>query len=169
MYDKVRLLETLEEHTVLRHQREEEKRRIWEQKRLREQFAAKHEALFGSKPSPMQQVTGKKPLGQSSNANMVTGTLTSRCVSTPWLGYPSTHRPQPLSNSMKKPGPSQFSSFEKKTKNSTHLTKGRKPFNATSPSTKSIKETCVSPIATNAESKILEGRSHLSFLPLFHH
>ncbi|KAG1327748.1 65-kDa microtubule-associated protein 5 [Cocos nucifera] len=83
MYDKIRLLGTLEEYTMLRKQREEEKRRSREQKRLQEQFTAEHEALFGSKPSPMRQLTVKKPLGQSSNVNMAGGTPTGRRVSTP--------------------------------------------------------------------------------------
>ncbi|KAG1361323.1 kinesin-like protein KIN-10C [Cocos nucifera] len=90
-------------------------------------------------------------------------------------------RPQSLSNSMKKFGPTQFSTIEKKTNNnSTSLTKGRNLFNATSSSTKSIKDnalidstygvtsiqiekTCVSPIATNAEPKIPESSSDVPY------
>ncbi|XP_017697853.2 kinesin-like protein KIN-10B isoform X2 [Phoenix dactylifera] len=96
---------------------------------------------------------------------------------TPFL---TKRRPQPLSKSMKKPGPSLFSSVEKKTNNSTSLTKGRKLFNATSPSPKSIKknalsdstcgdtstqseETCVSPIAPDVQSKIPESPKDVSF------
>lgn len=76
-YDKVPLLQTLEEYIVLRQEREEEKRRSREQKRLQEQFATEQEALFGSKP------TTKKPLGQSTNANTLAGTPVGRRVSTP--------------------------------------------------------------------------------------
>ncbi|XP_072984532.1 65-kDa microtubule-associated protein 5-like isoform X1 [Typha latifolia] len=83
MYDKVRLFETLEEYTLLRQQKEEDKKRSREQKRLQEQFAAEQEALFGTKPSPMRQVPVKKPLGQSSNVNMAAGTPTGRRISTP--------------------------------------------------------------------------------------
>ncbi|PPD72363.1 hypothetical protein GOBAR_DD30728 [Gossypium barbadense] len=72
LYDKASLLDMLEEYTVLRQAREDEKRRSREQKRLQEQFAAEQEALFGSRP--------KKPLAQT---NAMVGTPTSRRVSTP--------------------------------------------------------------------------------------
>ncbi|KAK6233636.1 hypothetical protein QUC31_006042 [Theobroma cacao] len=72
LYDKISLLNKLEEYTVLRQEREEEKRRSREQKRLQEQFAAEQEALFGSRP--------KKPLGQT---NTMVGTPIGRRVSTP--------------------------------------------------------------------------------------
>ncbi|OAY77610.1 65-kDa microtubule-associated protein 5 [Ananas comosus] len=83
MYDKVRLLDTLEEYAALRQQKEEEKRRSREQKKLQEQQTAEQEALYGTKPSPMRQFPVKKPLGQSSNVNMAVGTPTGRRVSTP--------------------------------------------------------------------------------------
>ncbi|KAE8683192.1 65-kDa microtubule-associated protein 5 [Hibiscus syriacus] len=66
------LLNMLEEYTVLRQAREDEKHRSREQKRLQEQFAAEQEALFGSRP--------KKPLGQT---NAMVGTATGRRISTP--------------------------------------------------------------------------------------
>ncbi|KAG4127096.1 hypothetical protein ERO13_D10G198000v2 [Gossypium hirsutum] len=72
LYDKASLLDMLEEYTVLRQAREDERRRSREQKRLQEQFAAEQEALFGSRP--------KKPLAQT---NAMVGTPTSRRVSTP--------------------------------------------------------------------------------------
>ncbi|XP_019151778.1 PREDICTED: 65-kDa microtubule-associated protein 5 [Ipomoea nil] len=62
LYDKAPLVRTLEEYTVLRQEKQEEKRRNREQKRLQEQFAAEQEALYGSKSS------SKKPLGQSNTA-----------------------------------------------------------------------------------------------------
>ncbi|XP_022138901.1 65-kDa microtubule-associated protein 5 [Momordica charantia] len=58
-YEKVPLLRTLEEDAKLRHEREEEKRKSREQKRLQEQLASEQEALYGSKP------LAKKPLGQN--------------------------------------------------------------------------------------------------------
>ncbi|MQL87004.1 hypothetical protein Taro_019546 [Colocasia esculenta] len=82
LYDKVRLLDTLEEYSLLRQKREEEKRRSREQKKLQEQLAAEQEVLYGSKPSPMRSLPIKKPLGQSCNVNMASGTP-SRRVSTP--------------------------------------------------------------------------------------
>ncbi|URE38457.1 Microtubule associated protein (MAP65/ASE1 family) [Musa troglodytarum] len=84
MYDKVRLLDSLENYVKLRQQREEEKRRFRERKKLQEQFATEQEALFGSKPSPMRQFPMKKPLGQSSSVNIACGTPTGRRVSTPF-------------------------------------------------------------------------------------
>ncbi|KAG8480682.1 hypothetical protein CXB51_025272 [Gossypium anomalum] len=72
LYDKASLLDMLEEYTMLRQAREDEKRRSREQKRLQEQCAAEQEALFGSRP--------KKPLAQT---NAMVGTPTSRRVSTP--------------------------------------------------------------------------------------
>ncbi|XVF24525.1 hypothetical protein REPUB_Repub13aG0135700 [Reevesia pubescens] len=72
LYDKASLLNILEECTMLRQEREEEKRRSREQKRLQDQFAAEQEALFGSRP--------KKPLGQT---NGMVGTPIGRRVSTP--------------------------------------------------------------------------------------
>lgn len=83
MYNKMKLLDSLEEYTSVRQQKEEEKRRLRELKKLQEQFAAEQGAMFGTKPSPMRPVTARKPLGQSSNANIVGGTPNSRRVSTP--------------------------------------------------------------------------------------
>ncbi|XP_059429033.1 65-kDa microtubule-associated protein 5 isoform X1 [Corylus avellana] len=77
LYDKVPVLQSLEEYSVLRQEKEEEKRKFREQKRLQEQFAAEQEARFGSKPTP------RKPLGQSISANTMVGTPTGRRVTTP--------------------------------------------------------------------------------------
>ncbi|GLT88638.1 hypothetical protein SLE2022_066550 [Rubroshorea leprosula] len=77
LYDKASLLPMLEEYTMLRQEREEEKRRAREQKKLQEQLAAEQEALFGSRP------TTKKPLGQSTNTNSTVGTPIGRRVMTP--------------------------------------------------------------------------------------
>lgn len=49
------------------------------------------EAMFGAKPSPLRQFQVKKPLGQSSNINVVpTGTPSSRCISTSRHGATSS-------------------------------------------------------------------------------
>ncbi|KAG6618182.1 65-kDa microtubule-associated protein 5-like [Carya illinoinensis] len=77
LYDKVSILHSLEDYIVLRHGKEEEKRKFREQKRLQDQLAAEQEARFGSRPTP------KKPLGQSTSANTVVGTPTGRRVTTP--------------------------------------------------------------------------------------
>ncbi|KAI3949127.1 hypothetical protein MKW98_026507 [Papaver atlanticum] len=73
MYDKVPLLETLRVYTVSRQEREEEKRKTREKKRLQEQHVAEQETLYGTKPSPMRALTSKKPLGQI-NSNTAGGT-----------------------------------------------------------------------------------------------
>ncbi|MCL7048141.1 hypothetical protein MKW94_024620 [Papaver nudicaule] len=81
MYDKVPLLETLQVYTVSRQEREEEKRKTREKKRLQEQHVAEQETLYGSRPSPMRALTSKKPLGQI-NSNTAAGTP-GRHITTP--------------------------------------------------------------------------------------
>ncbi|EMS55811.1 hypothetical protein TRIUR3_20200 [Triticum urartu] len=78
-----RLLDSLEKYTSERQQKEEEKRRSRELKKLQEQFAAEQGAPYGAKPSPMRPLSARKPLGQSTNVNIVGGTPNSRRVSTP--------------------------------------------------------------------------------------
>eukprot|EP00268_Persea_americana_P059420 TRINITY_DN7288_c0_g1_i1.p1 TRINITY_DN7288_c0_g1~~TRINITY_DN7288_c0_g1_i1.p1 ORF type:complete len:675 (+),score=173.77 TRINITY_DN7288_c0_g1_i1:742-2766(+) len=60
-YDGVRLLSMLEEHTILRQEKEQEQRRQRDQKRLQGQLIAEQEALFGSKPSPSKPLSSKRP------------------------------------------------------------------------------------------------------------
>lgn len=83
IFNKVRLLDCLDEYTCTRQQKEEEKRRSRELKKLQEQFA-------------IRPLSSRKPLGQSSNANIIGGTPTSRRVSTPMSrkGRPSSGRVQ---------------------------------------------------------------------------
>ncbi|KAF0922763.1 hypothetical protein E2562_001152 [Oryza meyeriana var. granulata] len=83
IYDKIKLLDSLEEYTSRRQQKDEEKRRSRELKKLQEQFAAEQGAMFGTKPSPVRPPSARKPLGQSSNVNIICGTPTSRRVCTP--------------------------------------------------------------------------------------
>ncbi|KAI7751580.1 hypothetical protein M8C21_004146 [Ambrosia artemisiifolia] len=59
-YDGIRLLSMLEEYKILRQVKEEERKRQRDQKKLQGQLMAEQEALFGSKPSPMKQQSGKK-------------------------------------------------------------------------------------------------------------
>ncbi|KAG6628390.1 65-kDa microtubule-associated protein 5-like [Carya illinoinensis] len=77
LYDKETILCSLEEYIVLRQERQEEKRKFREQRRLQEQLAAEQEAHFGLRPTP------KKPLGQSTNVNTMVGTPTGRRLATP--------------------------------------------------------------------------------------
>lgn len=83
LYNKMRLLDSLDKYTSERQQKEEEKRRSRELKKLQEQFAAEQGATYGAKPSPMRPLSARKPLGQSTNVNIVGGTPNNRRVSTP--------------------------------------------------------------------------------------
>ncbi|KAK9074236.1 hypothetical protein SSX86_006833 [Deinandra increscens subsp. villosa] len=67
-YDGVPLLTMLDKYAVLRHEREEEKRRMRDQKKMNEQLNAEQESLFGTKPSPLRPLSSsKKVLGPRSN------------------------------------------------------------------------------------------------------
>ncbi|XP_020275162.1 65-kDa microtubule-associated protein 1-like isoform X1 [Asparagus officinalis] len=66
-YDGVSLLAMLDEYTMLRHEREEEKRRMRDQKKFTEQMNTEQEALFGSRPSPARPVGPKKAAGPRVN------------------------------------------------------------------------------------------------------
>ncbi|KAI3708660.1 hypothetical protein L2E82_37975 [Cichorium intybus] len=69
-YDGVPLLAMLDKYAVLRHDREEEKRRMRDQKKFHEQLNTEQEAIFGSKPSPARPLTSiKKPVGPGSRLN----------------------------------------------------------------------------------------------------
>ncbi|WCJ37642.1 65-kDa microtubule-associated protein 3 [Euphorbia peplus] len=60
LYDGIRLLSMLEEYTILRQEKEEEKRRQRDQKKLQGQLIAEQEAIYGSKPSPSKTQSVKK-------------------------------------------------------------------------------------------------------------
>lgn len=76
-YDGVPLLAMLDEYAMLRHEREEEKRRMRDQKKFQEQMSntADQEIAFTSRPSPPSRAVGpKKPVtprvnGGTSNGN----------------------------------------------------------------------------------------------------
>ncbi|KAJ8552763.1 hypothetical protein K7X08_020156 [Anisodus acutangulus] len=59
-YDGIRLLAMLEEYNILRQEKEEERKRQRDQKKLQGQLMAEHEAIYGSKPSPMKNQSAKK-------------------------------------------------------------------------------------------------------------
>lgn len=67
LYDGMRLLDVLDEHNLLREEKEQEKRRQRDQKRLQEQLATEQETLFGSRPSPHKALSAKKGLSLRSN------------------------------------------------------------------------------------------------------
>ncbi|CAI9767626.1 unnamed protein product [Fraxinus pennsylvanica] len=59
-YDGVRLLSMLDEYNFLRQEKEQERKRQRDQKKLQGQLLAEQEALYGSKPSPMKNQSVKK-------------------------------------------------------------------------------------------------------------
>ncbi|KAM0935476.1 putative microtubule-associated protein, MAP65/Ase1/PRC1 [Dioscorea sansibarensis] len=59
-YDGVRLLSMLEEYTILRQEKEQERKRQRDQRKLQGQLIAEQEALYGSKPSPSKPQSAKK-------------------------------------------------------------------------------------------------------------
>ncbi|GLT72844.1 hypothetical protein SLA2020_447430 [Shorea laevis] len=59
-YDGVPLLAMLDEYAMLRHEREDEKRRMRDQKKYNELQNTEQEAIFGSRPSPARPVSTKK-------------------------------------------------------------------------------------------------------------
>ncbi|KAM3398651.1 65-kDa microtubule-associated protein 3 [Capsicum galapagoense] len=59
-YDGIPLLSMLEEYTILREEKELERKRQRDQKKLQGQLMAEQETLYGSKPSPMKNQSAKK-------------------------------------------------------------------------------------------------------------
>ncbi|KAL1822825.1 hypothetical protein ACET3Z_009603 [Daucus carota] len=59
-YDGIRLLSMLQDYNILRQEKEEERKRQRDQKKLEEQLIVEHEVLFGSKPSPKRPQSVKK-------------------------------------------------------------------------------------------------------------
>ncbi|KAM1368426.1 hypothetical protein PS1_001757 [Malus domestica] len=59
-YDGIRLLSMLEEYTILREEKEQERRRQRDQKKIQGQLIAEQEVLYGSKPSPSKPQSVKK-------------------------------------------------------------------------------------------------------------
>ncbi|XP_068665980.1 65-kDa microtubule-associated protein 3-like isoform X2 [Aristolochia californica] len=69
-YDGVRLLTMLEEYNILRQEKEEERLRKREEKKLQGQLMAEQEVRYGSKPSPMKTPNVKRSSRPSTgNAN----------------------------------------------------------------------------------------------------
>lgn len=66
-YDGVPLLAMLDEYAMLRHDREEEKKRLRDQKKFQELMSKEQESVFGSTPSPRQQPSTKKVVGPRAN------------------------------------------------------------------------------------------------------
>ncbi|XP_030453532.1 65-kDa microtubule-associated protein 1-like isoform X2 [Syzygium oleosum] len=90
-YDGVPLLAMLDEYTMLRHEREEEKRRLRDQKKFHEQQSTEQEAMFGSRPSPARPVGTKKVVGPRANGG-ANGTPTRRLSLNPQNGSRSNSK-----------------------------------------------------------------------------
>ncbi|CAK7326864.1 unnamed protein product [Dovyalis caffra] len=69
LYDGVRLVSILEDYKLTRQQREEEKKRYRDQKKLQDLLLTEKEAMYGSKPSPRKTNSFRKPNGHRANGN----------------------------------------------------------------------------------------------------
>lgn len=69
IYDGSRLLFMLEEYTILRQERELERKRQRDQKRIQGQLIAEQEVMFGSKPNPSKSQSAKKLTGSLSGGS----------------------------------------------------------------------------------------------------
>lgn len=69
LYDGVRLVSILEDYKLARQQKEEEKRRYKDQKKLQDLLVTEKEAMYGSKPSPRRSTSSRKVNGYRSNGN----------------------------------------------------------------------------------------------------
>ncbi|XP_060184190.1 65-kDa microtubule-associated protein 6-like [Lycium barbarum] len=69
LYDGVRLVSILEDYKVSRHQKEEEKKRARDQKKLQDMLLAEKESKYGSRPSPRRSSSFRKMNGYHTNGN----------------------------------------------------------------------------------------------------
>lgn len=69
LYDGARLVSVLEDYKLTRQQKEEEKKRHRDQKKLQDLLLTEKEAIYGSKPSPRKSNSFRKPNGYRSNGN----------------------------------------------------------------------------------------------------
>ncbi|KAH9745955.1 65-kDa microtubule-associated protein 6 [Citrus sinensis] len=69
LYDGVRLVSILDDYKLTRVQREEEKKRYRDQKKMQDLLLTEKEAIYGSKPSPRKSNSFRKPNGCRANGN----------------------------------------------------------------------------------------------------
>ncbi|KAK6921569.1 hypothetical protein RJ641_012076, partial [Dillenia turbinata] len=69
LYDGVRLVSLLEEYKLTRQQKEEEKKRHRDQKKLQDLLLTEKEAMYGSKPSPRKSNSFRRANGYRANGN----------------------------------------------------------------------------------------------------
>ncbi|CAH9108112.1 unnamed protein product [Cuscuta europaea] len=75
-YDGVPLLTMLDEYMMLRHEKEEEKRKLRDQKKVHDQTSKEQETA--ATPSPARQLGTKKVVGPRANENAYVGTSSRR-------------------------------------------------------------------------------------------
>ncbi|KAK8561049.1 hypothetical protein V6N13_026478 [Hibiscus sabdariffa] len=82
---QIHLLSMLEDYAVLREEKEQERRRLRDQKKLQGQIIVEQEVLYGSKPTPSKPPNAKKISKQSSLKRSTSGgtMLKTDSVSTP--------------------------------------------------------------------------------------
>ncbi|PIN05779.1 hypothetical protein CDL12_21677 [Handroanthus impetiginosus] len=102
-YDGVRLLSMLEGYMVLRQEKELERKRQRDQKKLQGQLLTEQEALYGSKPSPMKNQSAKKgprlSCGGASNRRLSLG---GPMIQTPKPDMPPSAKATPNARNSKK-------------------------------------------------------------------
>ncbi|KQJ90473.1 65-kDa microtubule-associated protein 7 [Brachypodium distachyon] len=97
LYDGGRLISVLEEYRLNREQKEEEKRRYRDQKKLETILLAEREAIFGSKPSPKRmssltrKTNGYRSNGSSNGLMTPTPRRSSLGSATPDLSTPRSY------------------------------------------------------------------------------
>lgn len=69
LYDGVRLVSILEDYKLTRQQKEEEKKRYRDQKKLQDLLLTEREAMYGSRPSPRRSNSFRKSNGYRVNGN----------------------------------------------------------------------------------------------------
>ncbi|PON31908.1 Microtubule-associated protein, MAP65/Ase1/PRC [Parasponia andersonii] len=69
LYDGVRLVSILEDYKLSRQQKEEEKKKFRDQKKLQDLLLTEKESIYGSKPSPRKNNSFRKPNGYRANGN----------------------------------------------------------------------------------------------------
>ncbi|KAF9623452.1 hypothetical protein IFM89_003036 [Coptis chinensis] len=69
LYDEVRLVSILEDYKITKQQKEEEKRRFRNQKKLQDLLLTEKEAIFGSKPSPKRSNSLRNTNGYRMNGD----------------------------------------------------------------------------------------------------
>ncbi|GLT49270.1 hypothetical protein SLA2020_228390 [Shorea laevis] len=94
LYDGVHLLFMLEEYTMLRQEKEQERRRMRDQKKLQGQLIAEQEVLYGSKGSPSKALSAKKA------SRFSTGCASNKRVSA-GEAMPQASKPDMLNNSLR--------------------------------------------------------------------